>query len=433
MSLLSQARGAAGRQSITAALDIGTTKITCLIAKVTDTHDDVQPEIRVLGIGHQGARGIRAGVVVDMEAAEDAIRAAVAQAETMAGVTIRHVWLNVSNPSLEGRILSESVMLHSGEVEVRDLRKVLREARSRAYASARETIHAVPIGFSVDHSKGIKDPEGMQGEALSVNMHEITTDPGPLRNLALCVERCHLEPEGPIFSAYASALAAVVDDEMELGVTVIELGGGTTSIASFFEGRIVFAKTLGVGGLHVTQDIARGLSTPMADAERMKTMYGSTLASPNDDREMIDVPPIGEEANSVANHVPRSMLVGIIQPRIEETLELVRDAIAAGGATRIAGHRIVLTGGASQLTGLRELAGRIFDAHVRIGTPRGLTGLPDGASGPSFTTAAGLLTYNYRAPMEAPQPSRASAGLGGLLRSLLGFFGLGRGPKAVTR
>jgi cell division protein FtsA len=176
-----------------------------------------------------------------------------------------------------------------------------------------------------------------------------------------------------------------------------------------------------VGGIHVTQDIARGLSTPLAHAERMKTLYGSTMASPHDDREMIDVPPIGEEQMRTANHVPRSMLVGIIKPRIEETFEFVREALLESGVERVAGHRIVLTGGASQLNGLRDYAGRFFDAHVRIGRPRGIAGLPEAASSPAFATAAGLLTYDFRAPDE--DRGVAAGGLAGLLD----LIGWGRG------
>ncbi len=424
MALLSRTKTPLGRQAIAAALDIGTTKIVCLIAQVNENGDTPQPDIRVMGIGHQRSRGIRAGGVVDMDAAEDAIRATVFQAEQMAGVTIRNAWVNVANPSLTSRIVSEEVLLPHGEVGSGEMHRVLRNARNRAYSGARETLHAIPVGYSVDGNKAIKDPNAMLGERLSVSVNEVSVDPGPLRNLGVCVERCHLEPEEPVYSAYASALASLVEDEMELGVTVVEFGGGTTSVASFFEGRMIFARTFGIGGLHVTQDIARGLSTPLVHAERMKVLYGSTVASPNDDREVIDVPPIGEEQNALANHVPRSMLVGIVQPRIEETFEFVRDALSQSGATRVAGHRLVLTGGACQLNGLRELAGRFFDAHVRIGRPVGLTGLPDAVSGPAFATVGGLLTYIYRAPHEAPR--RSNAGVSGLL----GFLGLSRGSRA---
>ncbi len=410
-----------GRAPVIAALDVGSTKVTCLIAQVDDTGDSANPDIRVLGIGHQGARGVRSGVITDMEAAEDVVLACVGQAERMAGTTILSAMVNISSASLRSRIIREEVGLLHGDVTDGDVRRVMRDAHARVQAGNRQTLHTIPVGFSVDENKGVRDPRGMVGETLSVRLNEVSVDPSPLRNIGLCVERCHVEPEGPVFSAYASALGALVEDEMELGVTVVELGGGTTSIASFFEGRLVFAKTFSVGGQHVTQDIARGLSTPLAHAERMKVLYGSTMASPHDDREMIDVPPIGEEQSRTANHVPRSMLIGIVKPRIEETFEFVREALIDSGVERVAGHRIVLTGGGSQLNGLREYAGRFFDAHVRIGRPRGLAGLPEAATGPAFATAGGLLAYDFRAPEEglAAAPGRVSA--------LLGLIGLGRG------
>lgn len=410
-----------GRTPIVAAIDIGSTKVTCLIAQVKDQGEGLSPEIRVLGIGHQAAKGIRAGVITDMEAAEEVLRVCVGKAEQMAGTTILTAMVNISSPTLRSRIISEEVNLFHGEVTETDVRRVLRDAHARAEGGTRQTLHTIPIGFSVDGSKGIRDPHGMLGDRLLVRLNEVSVDPSPLRNIGVCVERCHIEPEGPVFSAYASALGALVEDEMELGTTVIECGGGTTSIASFFEGRMIFAKTFGVGGIHVTQDIARGLSTPLAHAERMKTFYGSTMASPHDDREMIDVHPIGEEhTRTAANHVPRSMLVGIIKPRIEETFEFVREALEVSGVERVAGHRIVLTGGASQLNGLREYAGRFFDAHVRIGRPRGISGLPESVSGPAFATAGGLLTYDFRAPEEDQGTG------GGGLQGLLDLIGWGK-------
>ncbi len=406
------------RGALTAALDVGTTKITCLIGRVAEDTKSGGVETRILGIGHHRARGVKSGTIIDMDAAEEAIRATVEAAEQMAGETIHHVALNVSSPTLQSRMIREETMLSNGEVGPAEMRRVLRAAFDRSRDHERDTLHTIPAGYSIDGSKGIREPQGMLGEVLGVNLHEVTCAPGPLRNLSVCVERCHLEPDGPIFSGYASALAALIEDEMDLGTTLIEMGGGTTSIASFVDGRMIFAKTLGLGGVHVTNDLARGLSTPLAHAERMKVLYGSTLASPNDDRELIDVPPIGDEARASANHVPRSMLVGIIRPRIEETLEHVRDALKDAGVQRVAGHRIVLTGGACQLSGLREFAARIFDGHVRIGRPLGLLGLPEATSGPAFTTAAGLLTFADRAPSEAPRPTIAKSGLLGFFRRM---------------
>jgi cell division protein FtsA len=217
-----------------------------------------------------------------------------------------------------------------------------------------------------------------------------------MRNIANCVERCHLGVAHMVAAPYASGLSCLVEDEMDLGVTVIDMGGGSTSLAVFYDGEMVFNEVVPVGGGHVSNDIARGLSTTLANAERMKTLYGNALASPADEKEIIDVPLIGESDHEIANHVPRSMLVGIIKPRVEEILELVNDRLQASGFNKVAGRRAVLCGGAAQLAGVQELAARILDKQVRMGKPIRVKGLADATDGPAFTTAAGLLSFAVR-------------------------------------
>ncbi|MHA1568104.1 MAG: cell division protein FtsA, partial [Alphaproteobacteria bacterium] len=207
----------------------------------------------------------------------------------------------------------------------------------------------------------------------------------------------------------AAGLASLVDDEIELGVTVVDMGGGTTTMAVFRGGHAVHTDWVPVGGTHVTGDIARGLSTPLAHAERMKTLYGSAIASPSDDREIIDVPMIGEETRAEPNHVPRSMLNRIIQPRLEETFEMVRERLNVPEVARLAGRRVILTGGASQLQGVRELAALILEKQVRMGRPRHIDGLPDSAAGPAFSTCAGLLIYAARSQLDARAWANMSA------------------------
>jgi cell division protein FtsA len=196
-----------------------------------------------------------------------------------------------------------------------------------------------------------------------------------------------------VVSAYASGLACLVEDEKELGVTVIDMGGGTTSVAVFQEGHIEFVESAPIGGNHVTNDIAKGLSTPVAKAERLKTVYGSVVHTPSDTRELLKVPLVGEEDEESANEVPKSMLVQIIQPRLEETFELVRGMLDAGGYSKIAGRRVVITGGGSQLEGVRDLAELVLDKQVRLGRPKMIRGLPESVSGPAFATGAGLLRF----------------------------------------
>ena len=250
----------------------------------------------------------------------------------------------------------------------------------------------------------------MCGERLGVNMNVVTANAGAVRNLETVVGRCHLDIETYVVSPYAAGVASLVEDEMDLGVTIIDMGGGTTSFGVFFDGHIVYSDVVPIGGSHVTNDIARGLSTPVAHAERMKTLYGSAIASPADEREIIDVPLVGEEEHAQANHVPKSILIGIIQPRLEETFELVRSRLEASGFDKVAGRRVVLTGGASQLQGVRELAGLVLDKQVRMGRPIRLAGLSDPTGGPAFSTCAGLVNYALNQNAEALRPAAASEG-----------------------
>ncbi len=385
------------RNSLIAALDVGTTKICCFIARVDD-----EGNLRVVGIGHHSADGVRAGTIVDVEAAEMSILAAVQAAEQMAGEQIRDVIVNLSGGQPESNTLNFDVSIAGHEVSDGDVRKVLAHGRNQSETVERELIHCIPVGYTIDGSRGIRDPRGMYGERLGINMHLITAATGAVRTLVTCIQRCHLEVAALIVSPYASALSALVEDEMNLGATVIDMGGGTTSIAVFYDGKLVHSDSVPIGGAHVTSDIARGLSTPLAHAERMKTLYGSAVPAPADAHDMIDVPLVGEEDRAQANHVPRSILVNIIQPRLEETLEHIRARLEASGCDKVAGRRVVLTGGASQLQGVQELAAGVLDKQVRRGRPLRISGLAEATGGPAFATCAGLLTYAVSKHVEAP-------------------------------
>jgi cell division protein FtsA len=239
-------------------------------------------------------------------------------------------------------------------------------------------------------------------------MHVVTAAAGAVKNLTTCVARCHLEPRAIVVSPYAAGLASLVDDEMDLGVTVIDMGAGTTSLAVFFDGHVVYTDSVPIGGGHVTNDIARGLSTPLAQAERIKTLYGNCIATPADEREIIHVPQVGEEETGISNQIPRSILIGIVQPRLEETFELVRSRLESSGFDKIAGRRVVLTGGASQLSGVRELAALVLDKQVRMGRPIRVHGLADATGGPAFATGAGLLTFALEGESQQPRSARGS-------------------------
>ena len=391
-----------------AALDVGSAKVCCFVARAGDDG------LRVTGIGHHLSRGLRAGAVVDMEAAEDSIRGAVHHAEQMADETIRDVYLNFSAGAPASHSVEVEVALNGHEIGDGDLRRVLGEGRLRCNGGEREIVHTIPVGYTIDGSRGIRDPRGMYGERLGVNIHVVTAQPGPMRNLTTCVARCHLDVADCVVSAYASGLACLVDDERGLGVTLLDIGGGTTGVAVFIEDDVIHTDVVPIGGNHITNDIARGLSTPLDHAERMKVLYGNAVPSPADERETIDVRLIGESDDASANPVPRSQLNRIIRPRVEEIFEVVRARLEASGFADTAGRRMVLTGGSSQLQGLRELASQIFGKSVRLGRPRDIHGLAEATGGPAFSTCAGLLQYAVRRRFELPeQPAGLHLGADG--------------------
>jgi cell division protein FtsA len=408
------------RSGLVAAIDLGTTKACCLIAKPAG-----EGGFEVVGIGHQISHGLRCGTIVDMEQTEATIRSTVEAAEQMAGENIRNVIVNVSCGEPHSRLIAYEVSIAGHEIGDNDLRRLLDPAGlPEGEKHDRELIHLIPVGYSIDGNKGVRDPRGLHGDRLGVNMHIVSAGIGPLRNLEQGISRCHLDICGKVVTSYASALSCVTEDEKSLGVTCIDMGGGTTSISVFFDGELVHIDSIAVGGVHVTNDIARGLSTPLVHAERMKTLYGSAIPTPSDDHEIIKVPLIGEEETGETNQVPRSVLVGIIRPRIEETFEMVRNRLTEAGFDKVAGRRIVLTGGASQLPGVREMAASILDKQVRLGRPLPIQGLAESVSGPAFSTSAGLLHFAFNNPAEEAksayrpieEPSGRFARLGQWLR-----------------
>lgn len=299
-----------------------------------------------------------------------------------------------------------------------DLSRAIASALAQVRIPGRKPIHLLPIAWSVDGQRGIRDPRAMFGRALGLELLVVSVNENIFHTLAHCVERAHLSFEGIVAAPFASALAALEEDEMDLGAVCIDMGGGSTSVAVFNNGALCHVDSLAVGGGHVTQDIARGLQTSVVGAERIKTLHGSAIASANEDREMIEAPPRGDDPGAGPVIAPRSLLKGIIQPRVEETLELLRERLKASGAPVEPGAGIVLTGGASQLAGVREVAVRVFDRPVRLGRPRRVPHLADAASGPAFCAA-----------MRRPAPYRLWPARGGLVQGP----GRRRGSQASHR
>lgn len=385
------------RQDTFVALDIGTSKVCCAIAKVDNRMSEKGVEVlRLIGMGHQSSKGIKNGLIVDLEGLEDAILNAVHSAEQMAGQTISSLFVNLPASSVRSQTLESHVNISNQTVDETHIRRLLTFGRDAQIPEDQHIIHALPISYSIDDTHGIHDPRGMVGNQLSVTIHLVTAPKALIRNLQNCIGRCHLDIAGFVVTPYASGLSTLVDDELSLGATVIDMGGGTTTIASFLDGTLIHVDSLPIGGAHVTSDIARGLSTPLAQAERLKTLYGTVILSSSDERENIVIPQLGEKQGLPSHQIPKSFLTHIVRARVEEMLELIWKQLAATGMDRLVCQRLILTGGGSQLPGIREMATSLWDRQVRLGSPIGVIGASDFAKNPMFATCAGLLQYGWR-------------------------------------
>ncbi|HXF89255.1 MAG TPA: cell division protein FtsA [Xanthobacteraceae bacterium] len=399
------------RAAIVAALDIGTRKIVCVIARLKPHPPQNvlrrrSHGIEILGLGHTGSFGVKSGTVVNLSEAEEAVRHAVDLAERAASVQLDSVVLAVSAGRLASELYTASINILGSTITDGDISRVLAAGSRHSVRDGRVVLHSLPIGYAIDGVRGIGEPRGMLAKQFAVDMHAVTADAAAMRNLMLAVERCHLAVETMVAAPYVAGLAVLADDEADLGAAVIDMGAGTTTTAIFSGGRFIHADSFAVGGHHVTMDLARGLNTRIAHAERIKTLYGSVLSGGSDERDMIAVPPVSEDQHEPPQFISRARLVRIIKPRVEEILEMVRDRLAASPFAAEPRAQVVLTGGASQLNGLAELAGRILGRPVRIGRPLGISGLPDAAKGPAFAVAAGLLVYPQTAHLEHFEPRR---------------------------
>jgi cell division protein FtsA len=396
-----------GRSPVVAAVDLGSSKVGCFILKP----DGVRRGDRTLmtaGVGYVQSRGVRGGAIVDVSEASRAIAQAVERAEAMAGLDVHGVTIVTACGQLASHRVSAKVAIGGRQVTDADQARAIAQALAALRLNRRKAIHMRPIAWSVDGQGHVQDPRAMSGRALGLEMLVVSMKEGVYQTLAHCVERAHLHFDGVVASPYASALAALEEDEMELGSICIDMGGGSTSVAIFAGGALIHVDSVPVGGSHVTKDIAQGLSTSLSGAERIKTLHGSAIASANEDREMIEAPPRGDDLGAGPVTAPRSMLKGIIAPRVEETLEIIKDRLKAAGALEL-GAGVVLIGGASQLAGVREVATRVFDRSVRLGRPARIPHLADAAAGPGFCAAAGVLQRAAFGPRDLGHCDKADA------------------------
>ncbi|WP_083099372.1 cell division protein FtsA [Pseudophaeobacter leonis] len=398
-----QMRRQAMQRGVVAILDIGSSKIACLVLRFDGTgrlsaDNSIgslagQSGFRVIGAATTRSRGVQFGEIAAMEEAERAVRTAVQAARKMAGVRVDHVIASFSGANPRSYGLDAKLELEGQEVSESEIAQVLAACEVPEYGAGREVLHAQPVNFALDNRSGLEDPRGQLGQTLAVDMHMLTVDTGTVQNLVRCIQRCDLELAGIASSAYALGYAALVEDEQELGAACIDMGGGSTSISVFMKKHMIYADAVRMGGDHITSDISMGLGVPMANAERIKTFCGGVHATGVDDRDMID---IGGDTGGWGHDrrtVSRAELIGIMRPRVEEILEEVGTRLDAAGFEYLPSQQIVLTGGSSQILGLDGLATRILGQQVRLGRPLRVHGLPQSATGPGFAAAVGLSLF----------------------------------------
>ena len=387
-------RRAAMQRGVIAILDVGSSKIACLVLRFDGVGSLAgQSGFRVIGAATTRSRGVRFGEVHTMGETERAIRTAVQAAQKMAGIRVDHVIAAFSGAEPRSYGLAGQVEVMGVTVDEQDVARVLSACDVPDFGAGREVLHAQPVNFALDHRSGLIDPRGQIGAELSADMHMLTVDAQSVQNLAYCVKRCDLELAGLASSAYVSGVAALVEDEQELGAACIDMGGGATGISIFIKKHMIYADSVRMGGDHVTSDISMGLQVPMATAERIKTFYGGVVATGMDDREMIETGGETGDWEHDRRTVSRAELIGIMRPRVEEILEEVRVRLDAAGFDHLPSQQIVLTGGASQIPGLDGLASKILGQQVRLGRPLRVHGLPQAATGPGFAGAVGLCLF----------------------------------------
>ena len=396
-------RKAAMQRGVIAILDLGSSKVGCLILRFDGMDHITDPDgvtslagqsgFRVIGSATTRSRGIEFGEISSMVEAERAIRTALQSAQRLANVRVDHVIACFSGGAPRSYGLTGQIDVENQMVSEQDIAQVLASCDVPDYGIGREVLHAQPVNFALDHRSGLLDPRGQIGQRLSTDMHMLTVDQKVIHDLAYCVKRCDLELAGVASSPYVAGLASLVEDEQELGAACIDMGGGTTSISIFMKKHMIFADTVSLGGDHVTRDISMGLQVPFATAERIKTRNGGLMATGMDDRDMIEVGGETGDWEHDRRTVSRTELIGIMRPRVEEILEEVRARLDAAGFDHLPSQQIVLTGGASQVPGMDTLASRILGQQVRLGRPLRIHRLPQAYSGPSCSALVGLSLF----------------------------------------
>jgi cell division protein FtsA len=372
------------RENIVVGLDIGTTKICAIVGERTAEGIDI------IGIGTAPSRGLRKGVVINIESTVASIKRAIEEAELMAGCEISSVYAGIAGGHIRGFNSHGIVAVKDREVSEADIERVIDAAKAVAIPVDREVIHILPQEFVIDDQDGIREPLGMSGVRLEAKIHIVTGAVTSAQNIVKCAQKCALNVSDIVLEQLASALAVLSEDEKELGVALVDIGGGTTDIAIFSQGAIQHTAVIAIGGQHLTNDIAVGLRTPQEEAEQIKRRYGCATSKLIDKNEVIEVPSIGGRKTRVLS---RQILGDILEPRVEEIFELVRREIDRMKLTELLASGVVLTGGSTLLPGTVEVAEEIIGLPVRLGVPQGVGGLVDEVKSPMYSTGVGLILY----------------------------------------
>ena len=382
-------------EGLITALDVGSSKVSALIAQKGENG-----ELVVLGSGQRESRGVKRGYVADMQATEIAIREAVEQAERIAGTNIEDVWVSFSAGGLISEIVKLEADLGGHRVEQADIDELLKAGRDALNPGGRMVLHAQPTRYSVDGLAGVKRPLGLHADRLGVDIHVVSTEGSPVRNLDLCVRSAHLEVRSIIAAPVATGLACLTEEERDLGVALVEIGAGVTNVSVFSGGVLSGLASIPMGSADITDDIASAFATARNWAERAKCFHGSANMSPRDNHEMIDVSPATSEHGADGPRITKSQLIAVIRLRLERLMQEIQKELQALGSADPVGRQIVFTGGGAELKGIADYAQQALGSAVRVGRPRGLAALPEAHSGPAFATLAGLARFAAADPID---------------------------------
>lgn len=381
---------------IVTAIDIGSWKVSALIARVSDTG-----ELTILGTGQRESRGVRRGFIADMERTEMAVRETMEQAERVAGINIENVWVSFSGGSLVSDIVTVERDLNGYRIEQGDIDELLQIGRESIDPDGRVVLHAQPTCFTINGTEGVKRPLGMHADRLGVDIHVVLADGAPIANMELCVRNAYLNVNGVVAAPVATGMACLSDEERDLGVALIEMGAGVTNVSVYAGGMLVGLHSIPIGATDITDDIASAFGIRRSQAERVKCFYGSAMQSRRDFREMIEiVPNVAEGERSDGGRITRAALVAVITERLNQLMAQVNDVLKTMGFSTPVGRQVVLTGGGAEMKGMADYAQGALGRAVRIGRPRGLAALPDAHAGPAFSTLAGLALYAHANPLD---------------------------------